>query len=241
MLPLIAAAVTGGFIGNKVYNLGYPLLAKFEKNKQLKPVKPFQKNDLPGIACSDTEEKWPSKLFNGISRTSAPTLQLLRESISEEQPIILATEEIPLDNRFGNKTLISEHEFVRTASVTFSMARDHLATSRLTGGFWTIFEGLAQEEIKKTLNIELDAHITRRVKVVFSTAPGHLVRYRVIWRQDARRGLFVVNVEGKMYRVPYLVVFGLSQAIESIAGESLERKNLNAESPMAISNSGNRA
>ncbi|CAK0765283.1 hypothetical protein CCP3SC1_450016 [Gammaproteobacteria bacterium] len=195
MLPLIvAAAVTGGLVGRKIYPLVYPILTKFEENQKSKSI------------------------------SSAPTLQLLREAITEEQPIILATEEVPLDNRFGNNVLVSEHEFVRTASISFSMARDHQSTSGITGGLWAVVEGLAQDEIKKTLNIELNSQVTRRVKVVFSTAPGHLVRYRVIWKQEARRGMFAVDVGGKVYSVPYLVVFGLSHAIESIAGESLMDK-----------------
>jgi len=191
MLPIIAAVVAGGLIGKKVYPLVSSLFATSVKSQELRSV------------------------------TSVPTIQFLREVISEEQSIVLATEEVPLDNRFGNKVLVSEHEFVRTASITFSTARDRLTTSGVTGGLWTIVEGLAQEEIRKTLNIELNAQITRRVKVVFSTEPGHLVRYKVVWKQDSRRGLFVVDVEGNMYNVPYIVVFGLSHAIESIAGESI--------------------
>ncbi|MEI6413286.1 MAG: hypothetical protein WCP34_03360 [Pseudomonadota bacterium] len=158
--------------------------------------------------------------------TMVPTLRLLRESVIEERPIVLATEEIPLDNRFGNKILVSEHEFVRTATITLSMARDQVTTAGLKANWWPILENMAQEEIKNTLGIELNTQITRRVKVIFSTEPGHLVRYRVIWKQDSRRGLLEVNVGGEVYAVPYLVTFGLSHAIESIAGESRGEKGM---------------
>ncbi|CAK0755975.1 conserved hypothetical protein, conserved protein of unknown function with homology of Mmc1_2245 and Mmc1_3316 of Magnetococcus marinus MC-1 and SS-5 [Gammaproteobacteria bacterium] len=150
---------------------------------------------------------------------SVPSIQLLRESIVEERPVVLATEEVPLDNRFGNQVLVSEHEFIRTATISLTMSRDLVTTSGLKASWWPILENMAQEEIKKTHGIELNTQITRRVKVVFSTEPGHLVRYRVIWKQDSRRGLLEVDVEGGLYSVPYIVTFGLSHAIESMAGE----------------------
>lgn len=163
-------------------------------------------------------------LFTGFEETpqsaTGPAVRLLRESIVEERPIVLATEEVPLDNRFGNKILVSEHEFVRTATIALTMAHDQVTTAGLKASWWPVLENLAQEEIKKTLGVELNTQITRRVKVIFSTEPGHLVRYRVIWKQDSRRGLLEVEVGGGMYAIPYLVTFGLSHSIESMAGES---------------------
>ncbi len=151
--------------------------------------------------------------------TSTPAVQLLRSAIVEEPPVVLATEEIPLDNRFGNKILVSEHEFVRTATISLTVVQDNNLVRGLRGSWLPILESLAQKEVKKTLGVELNSQITRRVKVVFSTEPGYLVRYRVVWKQDSRRGLLEVGVGGETYVVPYLVTFGLSHAIESIAGE----------------------
>ncbi len=188
--PYGVAAVVGGVVGKKMYQL----FTKIERT--VTPLVP-----IPGV-------------------------RLVRDAIVEERPIILAAEEIPLDNRFGNKVLVSEHEFVRTATIALSMARDQNNTKGFKASWWPILEGLAQEEVRKTLGVELNTQITRRVKVVFSTDPGHLVRYRVVWKQDSRRGLLEVNAGGGMYAVPYLVTFGLSHAIESIAGEVLHGETL---------------
>ncbi|MBF0155722.1 MAG: hypothetical protein HQL57_00865 [Magnetococcales bacterium] len=151
------------------------------------------------------------------TRTATNAIEILGETILEELPVILTVEEVPLDNRHGNKVLVSEHEFVKTASAGFGVVRDLGTTAHLKSGFWSTMEAMAQEEIKKSQRIEFGTQITRRVKIVFSTDPGHRVRYRVVWKQNSRKGHLRVRVDGKACIVPYVVTFGLQHGVESIA------------------------
>jgi hypothetical protein len=149
-----------------------------------------------------------------------PPVQFFRESVLDETPIILATEDIPLDNRFGNQMLVSEHEFSRTATIGLTLGKSHGGASQVSSSLWSIVQTLAQEEIQKSLKVEFGTQISRRVKIVFSADPGHLVRYRVVWKQESRRGVFDVQIGGETTTIPYVVAFGLSHAIESVAGSS---------------------
>ncbi|MBF0123871.1 MAG: hypothetical protein HQL60_00885 [Magnetococcales bacterium] len=150
---------------------------------------------------------------------SSPTIQLLRESVIQENPIILAVEEIPLDNRFGNKMLVSEHEFARTATIELTLGQNRQAATEIKTHMWRLLENMAQEELRRSLNIEVGAQISRRVKITLSTEPGAMVRYKVVWKQDSRRGLFDVKIGNTIHSIPYTVAFGLSHTIESLAGE----------------------
>ncbi|WP_130470100.1 hypothetical protein [Candidatus Magnetaquicoccus inordinatus] len=154
---------------------------------------------------------------------SLPPIQILAESLIQEQPVVLATEEIPLDNRYGTTMLVSEHEFTRTATVGLSVGREQTLTANMKSILWPVLESVVQEELKKNLRVEFGSQITRRVKIVFSAEPGHLVRYRLVWRQDSRQGVYDIRIGNEQLAVPYMVTFGLFHAVESMEGVEHER------------------
>ncbi|MBF0158082.1 MAG: hypothetical protein HQL58_01010 [Magnetococcales bacterium] len=190
LIPYGLAIVVGGILGKKIY-----------------PAR-----------VADRKERQSSSGSSAAS-TAAPSVQILRETVVQESPIILAVEEIPLDNRFGNKVLVSEHEFVRSATIELTMGRHDQSTTEVQAHLWRVLQHVAQEELRKSLNIEVGAQISRRVRITLSTEPGQMVRYKVIWKQDSRRGLFEVKLAGKRQTIPYTVAFGLSHTIESVEGE----------------------
>ncbi|MBF0179724.1 MAG: hypothetical protein HQM03_06830 [Magnetococcales bacterium] len=143
-------------------------------------------------------------------------IRLLGESLLQEQSVVLATEDVPLDNRFGNKVLISEHEFIRTATVGLTLGQNDAMAGQLKTSMWSVLDGMLQQECKKNLNIEIGSEITRKVKISFSTEPGRMVRYRVIWKQDLRKGVFDLQIGSNRHALPYVITFGLSHAVESI-------------------------
>ncbi|MGN7613617.1 hypothetical protein ACQZV8_16205 [Magnetococcales bacterium HHB-1] len=147
----------------------------------------------------------------------APAIWLLREYLIQEKTLNLAVEDIPLDNRFGNKVLVSEHEFIRTATISLKLGKNRQKGSSIKSQVWPLLESVVQKELGNLLNIEFGSQITRRVKLTFSTDPGALVKYRVIWRQDSRRGVFETKIGSQIYHIPYLATFGLSHSVESVA------------------------
>ncbi|MBF0273081.1 MAG: hypothetical protein HQL98_13610 [Magnetococcales bacterium] len=152
-----------------------------------------------------------------LPETASSTIEFMRESIIGEDSIVLATEEVPLDNRYGNKVLSSEHEFTRTANISLSITDQQSFGNHFKASLWIILESMVQKELKKSLHIEFGTQITRRVKINFSTDPGFMVRYRVVWKQTSRRGLFEIKIGSEKHIIPYVVTFGLSHAVESIA------------------------
>ncbi|MBF0191929.1 MAG: hypothetical protein HQL99_12445 [Magnetococcales bacterium] len=187
LIPYGVAAVVGGFLGKKY---------------------------IPIIA-DQTFDRPPAERLPAASSPSA--IEFLRESITGEDSLVLATEEVPLDNRYGNKVLSSEHEFSRTANISLSIIEHQSSGHHLKAALWILLESMVQKELKKSLHIEFGTQITRRVKINFSTDPGFMVRYRVVWKQTSRRGVFEVKIGSEIHIIPYVVTFGLSHAVESVA------------------------
>lgn len=153
---------------------------------------------------------------NQAERKTVSLIELVGERLIQEESVILATEEVPLDNRHGNKVLTSEHEFVRTAEIRFAVERSQEKANQVKSSVWRLVDGMVQKELKKNLQIEFGTQITRRVKIQFSTEPGRMVRYRLVWKQSSRRGFYHVNIGTERHVVPYVVTFGLSHAVESL-------------------------
>ncbi|MBF0614921.1 MAG: hypothetical protein G8237_12070 [Magnetococcales bacterium] len=186
LIPYGVAALLGGMLGKK---FGPTILSE-------------QIEDAPRNTRSE--------------RTSLSLIELVGEQLIQEESVILAIEDVPLDNRYGNKVLTSEHEFTRTAEISFAVDRSQERSNQVKSSVLRLVDGLVEKELKKTLHIEFGTQVTRRVKIHFSTEPGQMVRYRLTWKQTSRRGIYYVNIGAERHVVPYVVNFGLSHTVESL-------------------------
>ncbi|MBF0422907.1 MAG: hypothetical protein HQL73_07930 [Magnetococcales bacterium] len=144
-------------------------------------------------------------------------VEIIRDHVFSDESLILATEDVPLDNRFGDRVLTSDNEFQRTATVALDIDRSTEVNSSLRSGFGKIFSSEIAGELSRSLGVKIGSQISRRVRLNFSVSPHKKVLYRVIWKQESRRGEFEVLVNGKRrFRVPYLITYGLSHSVESI-------------------------
>lgn len=139
-----------------------------------------------------------------------------------EEAVVLAAEDVPLDNRFGNKTFVSEHDFSRTAVVSMELESGRQLDSLSRFGFFETMKADLQTRLSQDLEVEIGSQLSRSVRVRFSAAPGEKVRYRLTWKQNIQRGLFKVAVGGKVHEIPYLVSYGLSHVVESLSVEENE-------------------
>ena len=149
------------------------------------------------------------------------SLHILAHHILEESTLTLATEDVPMDNRFGNKQLSSEHEFSQTATVSLELGSNKRVSAAAKSTLWSLLENKAELEVGKNLGIEVGSQISRRVRLRFATDPGQFVRYRVVWQQHSQRGMLEVQVGKHSLPLPYLVAYGLSHTVESLPGESI--------------------
>ncbi|MEO5348650.1 MAG: hypothetical protein H7836_03265 [Magnetococcus sp. YQC-3] len=144
------------------------------------------------------------------------TFQVLGQQLLESTEQILATEEVPLDNRFGNQPFVSEHDFYRSATVSIETEWvghwDALAGAELL----SVIKAELHGRLGRKLGVEAGTQISRQIRVKFTAAPGKKVLYRVVWKQTAQRGSFAVGIGREVHVVPYLITYGLSHAVQSI-------------------------
>lgn len=146
----------------------------------------------------------------------AISVDIKREYILSDETLVLASEDIPLDNRCGSNVLTSEHEFSRTAVVNMEIDKSRDVGTSFRSGLWKAFEARVSGELSRSMGVKIGSQMTRRVRLRFSVAPEKMVSYRIVWKQESRRGEFEVLVDGKRtYKIPYMVTYGLSHSVES--------------------------
>jgi hypothetical protein len=164
-------------------------------------------------AASPGTEKTPQVRSGNVS---ARSFSILGETSQGEHETVISTEDVPLDNRHGSSPISSQHEFSQTAKVSVSISKEKGLEAGMSGEIWSLIEANLSGNIAETIGIQIGQEITRRVTVKFEALPGKFVRYRVVWKQNVKEGLFDVTVGAKTIRVPYKAVYGLFHSIESI-------------------------
>jgi uncharacterized membrane protein YeaQ/YmgE (transglycosylase-associated protein family) len=147
-------------------------------------------------------------------------ISFMSDTNIKSSTLIIGTEEVPLDNRFGSSVLVSEHEFTRKASRTIKIGRHKDLEMRLQAGIWSFLESEARISLAQSIGIDLQSEEFRRVTLRFEAAPGKLVLYRVVWKQSQRVGEAEMQVGGKMIKLPYVATYGLSHSVESVLQQS---------------------
>jgi len=148
-----------------------------------------------------------------------PKPVLVSDFVDDERDITLSTEDVPLDNRHGSSPISSEHEFSQTAKISVSLVKNQEVSAGVNATVWSVFEADLNAKIAKNLGVEIGQEIHRRVTVKFEALPGKFVRYRVVWKQNVRRGNFEVAIGSKTIKVPYEAIYGLFHSIESISDD----------------------
>ncbi|CCQ74673.1 hypothetical protein [Magnetospira sp. QH-2] len=135
-----------------------------------------------------------------------------------EQPnrVMISSEEIPLDNRQGSDTLVSEHSFRCAATSKLSVDRETDSGVFLEQGLIKIVEAGLSHSLEKGMGLAVGHEEERSLRLRFSVAPGAMSRYRITWKQEQRHGRLVLNQDGKRLKLPFTVTHGLTHEVEAL-------------------------
>lgn len=151
---------------------------------------------------------------SGVGKNGS--IRFLHDQPLNEGSVMLSTEEVPLDNRFGSSVLMSEHEFVQAATSSLKIDQSSTSSRRLQVS-WALLEGELNGQISRSLGVEIGSQITRRVNLKFEAAAGKFVLYRIVWKQNSRKGLAEIELGTQIVQVPYEVIYGLYHSVESLS------------------------
>ncbi|MBF0383417.1 MAG: hypothetical protein HQL69_20550 [Magnetococcales bacterium] len=177
-----------------------------------------------GYVCAVTARKFIAKKRAATAanlKPGASMIHFVKEFVEEEEEIILAVEDIPLNNRHSSTQLISEFSFVRSATTQIKVQRDKEQHFGLDSDMFSVLKKHTNAHLKRVLNLDLQSETRREIKLRLTAAPHTDHHYRVIWKQQGKRGFQEVEVGGKFYQIPFLVTHGLSATVDTIQVEQI--------------------
>jgi hypothetical protein len=150
-----------------------------------------------------------------VLANSRNKVQLIRDIRLGEYAEIIATEEIPLDNRFGSQELSVGHEFSKTVCNEVT-----LETNQGTGGKGNLdLFHLIKAEISRTSSqkqgLSVGESLTRRFNLTFSVKPGDFVIYKIIWKRRVINAEYHVMYNHDALIVPYNLQVGLEYEVST--------------------------
>ncbi|MBF0400448.1 MAG: hypothetical protein HQL90_06735 [Magnetococcales bacterium] len=168
------------------------------------------------VAAVSRSKRRAARLRRSWSEGVGGGLRVVGQRLVAESERVLATEEVPLDNRFGNQAFVSEHEFFRSATVAIETDCSVGLAAQVGADLLGVLKADLQGRLARKLGVKGGTQISRHIRLKFTAAPGKRVLYRVVWQQTAQRGVFEIGVGRQLHEVPYLVTYGLAHAVESI-------------------------
>ncbi|MEO5341958.1 MAG: hypothetical protein H7842_01235 [Gammaproteobacteria bacterium SHHR-1] len=156
----------------------------------------------------------------GRPKGGKPRIEGIELDKDSDEDVIVTSEEIPLDNGQGSDVMSSEHEFSCCAGNELSLHRSHEIEMGLDHALFPLLEAGIAKSLRKGMGLEMNERITRSVKIRFNVAPGARNRYRIIWKQQRRRGSLVFKQDRQELRLPFEITYGLSHEVESLPGSA---------------------
>ncbi|MBF0255932.1 MAG: hypothetical protein HQL47_05600 [Gammaproteobacteria bacterium] len=152
----------------------------------------------------------------GKSRAEQPQIEGIELEQGADTSVIVTTEEIPLDNREGSDVMSSEHEFSCCAGNELSLHRSSETEYMLEQKIFGLLEAGIAKSLRKGMGFEVNERVSRSVKIRFNVASGSQNRYRIVWKQQRRKGSLVFRQAGQRLRLPFEITYGLSHEVESL-------------------------
>ena len=152
---------------------------------------------------------------NGSSPQRIIKSQLIREVVSTQSVDNFASDEFPIDNRFGSDVVTVEQEVSKTLSTTLTCEERELVNVGISATVVGVLKSQISNDLSRRLNLTIGEKITKRHTVRFSVRAGDAVIYELKWKSKIRHGEYLVSVDGKQVHVPYQTCFGLAYELTS--------------------------
>ncbi len=146
-------------------------------------------------------------------------IHFAKEFVEAEEEVVLAVEDIPLNNRHSQTAMVSEFSFIRSAATRVRIERETGRKFGVDGRLLAAIKSRTESHLQRTLNLDVHSETRREIKLRLTAAPHAVNHYRVVWKQQGTRGFQEVEVGGKFYQIPFLITHGLSATVETVPVE----------------------
>jgi hypothetical protein len=144
------------------------------------------------------------------------------DSKETSKTMVVAVEEIPLDNRYSDTDIKSEHSFSHSANASVEIVHHNEAELKFGTDLWKLLESQVSYRLGREIEQDIGTRIQREVNLTFHAAARTRVHYKVIWKQSMRWGSVIWQMGNKVNKIPFVVHYGLFAEVISIASDKLQ-------------------
>ena len=199
---------------------GTPIVLRWQWTRWRGPV--YILLERHGEILAQYGNDWESEILgyrvrptNGSSPQRITQSRLIREEVSSEAVNEFASDEFPVDNRFGLDAVKIEQEVSKTLSITLTCEERELLKVGISATVVGVLKSQISTDLSRRLHLTIGEAVTKRHTVRFSVRAGDAVIYELKWKNKVRDGVYLASVDGKQVRVPYQICFGLTYKLTS--------------------------
>jgi hypothetical protein len=142
-------------------------------------------------------------------------VQLIEDVKATETSEVIAVEDYPLDNRFGDSPFSTDRQVSKETINELSLQTTNQLSGTLNIAFLAAVKAEVTAQVSRQTGYKTGEKATESLTLHFSVGPRSAVVYQVIWKRRVRTGEWHCLVDGRDVTVPYRVSYGLSCEVQT--------------------------
>jgi hypothetical protein len=152
------------------------------------------------------------KAGNVTPVSAAPPLapvQFVKELGASESEEIIATEQYPLDNRFGDQAFSTVRQISRESTNELSIDTRNQLGGKIGLDILSAVKADIEAQVMQQTGHKIGEKVIESQTLTFSVGPKSSVLYEVVWKRKVRSGERLYYLAGNPVAVPYRINFGI--------------------------------
>lgn len=149
------------------------------------------------------------------SAPAAPTVQFVKELNVQDSEEVVAVEDYPLDNRFGNQPFSTVRQIQRESTNELSVDTGSQVGGTLGLDIMSVIKAEIAAHVSQQTGQKIGQTVTESQTLNFSVQANSAVIYRVVWKRKVRTGERLYLSGNTPVTVPYRINYGLSFEIRT--------------------------
>src|ERR1017187_3063182 len=135
----------------------------------------------------------------------------------QESEEVVATEEYPLDNRFGDRAFTTVRQVSRESTNELSVDTSSQLTGKVGLEVLSAIKAEIEAQVSRQTGQKIGEKVTESQTLAFSVGAKASVLYQVVWKRKIRSGGGFYLSGGTPVTVPYRINYGLSCEVRTQA------------------------
>jgi hypothetical protein len=144
-------------------------------------------------------------------------VQFVKDLGVRESEEIVATEQYPLDNRFGDQAFTTVRQVSRESTNELSLDTSSHLGGKVGLDVLAVIKAEIEAQVSQQTGQKVGEKVTESQTLTFSVGPKSSVVYEVVWKRKVRSGERLYLLGNNSVTVPYRINYGLSCEVRTQA------------------------